>query len=210
MDLNGVDSLVAAAFGALGVIFVGAFVGLVVICRKQHQRKRWSRLDNRSMKKNKNEHELAMALGDIGLNNALEQIISDQQWVDDASGLIPHCLVILRTCHGLTERLATLAMGPSVKRFSNRLTDAAKRIPSRVDDVVQAMYPPLDARLLEARVAALVLAVGQLALLTQSAIGSHVEWIDECLEEMDKHLLLLRNVSQEKENSIRPEMTAFV
>lgn len=147
----------------------------------------------RSIKKKRPEPELAMTLGDIGLSSALEQILNDEQWVDDASGLIPHCLAVLRTCHSLTERLANLAMGPGIKNSADRLIEAAKRIPSRVDDVVQAMYPPLDPRLLEARAAALVLAVGQLALLAQSTVGTTKSWIDESLQEMDKNLLVIRN-----------------
>lgn len=53
------------------------------------------------------------------------------------------------------------------------------------------MYPPLDARLLEARLSALVMAVGQLALLAQSISGrDQLDWIDEKLNDMDKHLLV--------------------
>lgn len=33
------------------------------------------------------EPELALALNDIGLGSALEQILGDEQWVDDASGM---------------------------------------------------------------------------------------------------------------------------
>lgn len=39
-----------------------------------------------------------------------EEILTDEQWVDDATGLIPHCLAILKTCRYLTERLTALAM----------------------------------------------------------------------------------------------------
>lgn len=54
------------------------------------------------------------------------------------------------------------------------------------------MYPPLDPRLLEARLSALVLAIGQLALLAQSNLDRHyLDWIDECLIEMDRHLLVI-------------------
>lgn len=59
---------------------------------------------------------------------------------------------------------------------------------------VRSMYPPLDPRLLEARLSALVLAVGQLALLAQSILERHhLDWIDECLIEMDNHLLVNYN-----------------
>lgn len=82
------------------------------------------------------EADLTLALTDIGLSNALDHILNDEQWVDDASGLIPHCLAVLRTCHTLTERLANLAMRPMGMRGStDRLIEAAKRVPFRVDDV---------------------------------------------------------------------------
>lgn len=81
----------------------------------------------------------------------------------------------------------------SVKGSTSRLIEATKRVPYRVDDVVRSMYPPLDARLLEARLAALVLAVGQVALLTQNVSvtpDQYLDWIDDSLNEMDEHLMV--------------------
>lgn len=82
----------------------------------------------------------------------------------------------------------------SLKTSTGRLIEAIKRVSYRVDDVVASMYPPLDARLLEARLAALVLAVGQVALLTQSVSLSpeneYFDWIADELSEMDNHLLV--------------------
>lgn len=149
---------------------------------------------------------MALALNDIGLGSALEQILCDEQWMDDASGAIPHCLAILRTCLALTKRLAELAsMRPIASGLTtNRLIEATKRIPARVDDVGRSMHPPFDVRLLEARLAALVLAVGQVALLTQSvampiAGGSAVEqWCDDGLADMDRHLLVLRQIADQQ------------
>lgn len=153
----------------------------------------------------KPKQEIELALNDINLGNALEQIINDEQWVDDASGLIPHCLAILRTCHHLTERLATIIVGPpGIKGSTNRIIQSAKRVPPRVDDVVRSMYPPLDAKLLEARTLALVLAVGQLALLTQNLLNSDekLHWIDVNLEELDNLLIILRkSVHDVEENT---------
>ncbi|XP_055390464.1 transmembrane protein 98-like [Condylostylus longicornis] len=203
MENQAMDLTIAAAIGALAAIFFGALIALVLVCKNSRKKQNWERLDYNStnLKKNKKrkEPELALALCDIGLGTALEQIINNQQWVDDVSGLIPHCLSILRTCHSLTEMLAKLAMtkGPVLKDSANRLIEAARRIPSRVDDVVQAMYPPLDPRLLEARMAALVLAVGQLALLTQSTVGVNNSWIDKSLQEMDQLLTVLREACSE-------------
>lgn len=49
-----------------------------------------------------------LELGEVNLN--FDDILSDEQWIDDATGLIPHCLAILKTCRYLAERLTALAM----------------------------------------------------------------------------------------------------
>lgn len=57
--------------------------------------------------------------------------------------------------------------------------------------MVRSMYPPLDPRLLEARAAALTLAVSHLALIARYECqqrGKTLSWIDKSLAEMDGHL----------------------
>lgn len=58
------------------------------------------------------EPDAEVELGEVRLNTDLEQILADEQWIDDATGLVPHCLALLKICHTLTERLTALAMGP--------------------------------------------------------------------------------------------------
>lgn len=74
------------------------------------------------------------------------------------------------------------------------LFKSAKRISSRVDDMVRSMYPPLDPRLLEARAAALTLAVTHLALITRYECGQKekhsLHWIDKSLQDMDSHMIV--------------------
>jgi hypothetical protein len=60
---------------------------------------------------------------------------------------------------------------------------------------VRSMYPPLDARLLEARTAALALAVAHLALVTRYGCSTgrssrRLAWIDQALTDMEPHLLV--------------------
>lgn len=68
---------------------------------------------------------------------------------------MPHCLAILKVAHLLTEKLVNVTLSNAQQlQFPETLTDlvsVARRIGSRVDDVVRSMYPPLDPRLLEAR-----------------------------------------------------------
>lgn len=55
---------------------------------------------------------------------------------------------------------------------------------------MNAIQPPLDAQLLEARSAALILSVSHLALLIKNACrrkGS-LEWIDQALANMEVHM----------------------
>lgn len=69
----------------------------------------------------------------------------------------------------------------------------ARKITPRADDVVRSMYPPLDVCLLEARVAALILAVTHLALVSKHELfknKSKLSWIDEALTEMNSHSLV--------------------
>lgn len=58
------------------------------------------------------EPDAELELGDVCLHPDIKEILADEQWVDDATGLVPHTLAVLRACHKLTERLAALAMGP--------------------------------------------------------------------------------------------------
>lgn len=61
----------------------------------------------------------------------------------------------------------------------------------------------MDARLLEARVAALVLAVTHLALVTKHGVpksqARKLTFIDQALNDMDSHLLILRNAALAQE-----------
>lgn len=64
--------------------------------------------------------------------------------------------------------------------------------------MVRSMYPPLDPRLLEARAAALTLAVTHLALLAKYECGQKERhgliWIDKSLEDMDSHMIVSKSI----------------
>nr|CAH7712204.1 unnamed protein product [Callosobruchus chinensis] len=203
------EMVAAVAFGVLSAIFISAFVILIVICKRQKYYVKKSIFDTHH-EATRPEKQLIesdgletsdMELGAVTVN--FEEILTDEQWIDDATGLIPHCLAILKTCRYLTERLTALAMNstPLSGNFTQivEVKLSAKRISSKVDDMVRSMYPPLDPRLLEARAAALTLAVTHLALIAKYECGqkdkSGLVWIDSSLEEMDGHLLFLREAS---------------
>ena len=75
------------------------------------------------------------------------------------SCVAPDCLAILKIVHELTERLIRGTLQTAARQqqllqspdILTQLVTVARRIGPRVDDVVNALYPPLDPRLLEAR-----------------------------------------------------------
>ncbi|KAJ8973489.1 hypothetical protein NQ317_018762 [Molorchus minor] len=206
------EMIAAIAFGVLSAIFISAFVILVVICRRQKLIYKTTYIDaqndtSRPEKQLIEPEKPELELGEVNLN--FDDILTNEQWIDDATGLIPHCLSILKNCRYLTERLTTLAMSSTpISGNFGQIVDSAKGISRRVDDMVRSMYPPLDPRLLEARAAALTLAVTHLALIAKYECGqkdkSGLYWIDTSLDEMDSHMSFLREaaMSQETVNKI--------
>lgn len=140
-----------------------------------------------------------MELDDVRLHPNIDQILSDTQWVDDATGLIPHCLAVLKGCHHLTERLVAATMA-ALPRFSEadqrlRLAEIGRTAPTispRVDDVVEAMYPPLDPRLLESRCLSLLLSVSRFAIVITYTCAIRGQWIDDELKGLEMQLKVSR------------------
>ncbi|KAL4221894.1 Transmembrane protein 98 [Mactra antiquata] len=205
------ETVVAVAIGVLVTIFLLSFVVLILVCRhrycrrtdhisQQHSdnRPNVQLIDEEPCSRSKSELEL----DEVDISNPkLDEILKDDSWVYDATGLVPHCISILKTCHLLTERLVGMTMRNSDQIHTQEmLTDiviVAKRINPRVDEVVQSMYPPLDARLLEARCTALVLSVSHLVLVTKHAckFSNNFDWIDQTLADIEEHLKILQDAS---------------
>lgn len=204
------DLVVAIAIGVLATVFLGALLALLFVCR---HRCRSSDLITQQHKDSQPDVHLIGAadgshqsvsdveMDDVQFNPRLEEILNNEQWIDDATGLIPHCLSILKTCHHLTEKLVGMTMGNAqnirTQETQTDLVTIAKRISPRVDEVVKSMYPPLDPRLLEARCTALVLSVSHLVMVTKNAchMSGVLDWIDQSLADVEDHLRILREAS---------------
>ncbi|PVD30621.1 hypothetical protein C0Q70_09894 [Pomacea canaliculata] len=204
------DLVVAIAIGVLSAVFLGALLALVFVCRQRCRRPDFiteqhkeTRPDVQLIGSADGISQLAsdVEMDDVQFNPHLEEILDNEQWVDDATGLIPHCLSILKTCHHLTEKLVGMTMGNAqnirTQETQTDLVTIAKRISPRVDEVVKSMYPPLDPRLLEARCTALVLSVSHLVLVTKNAchMSGVLDWIDQSLADVEDHLRVLREAS---------------
>ncbi|XP_052614083.1 transmembrane protein 98 [Peromyscus californicus insignis] len=212
------ETVVIVAIGVLATIFLASFAALVVVCRQRYCRPRdlLQRYDSKpivdligAMETQSEPSELE--LDDVVITNPhIEAILENEDWIEDASGLMSHCIAILKICHTLTEKLVAMTMGSGAKmKTSASVSDiivVAKRISPRVDDVVKSMYPPLDPKLLDARTTALLLSVSHLVLVTRNAchLSGGLDWIDQSLSAAEEHLEVLREaaLASEPEKSL--------
>lgn len=201
------------AIGVLATIFLASFVALVVVCRQRYCRTKnlLTHYNNKptvdligAMETQSEPSELE--LDDVVITNPqIEAILEDEDWIEDASGLVSHCISILKICHTLTERLVAMTMGSGAKMKSpsslSEIIIVAKRISPRVDDVVRSMYPPLDPKLLDARTTALLLSVSHLVLVTKNAchLSVGLDWIDQSLSAAEEHMQVLREAAMATE-----------
>ncbi|TFJ98567.1 carbohydrate sulfotransferase 6-like [Platysternon megacephalum] len=220
------ETVVIVAIGVLATIFLASFVALVVVCRQRYCRPKdlLNHYDTKpivdligAMETQSEPSELE--LDDVVITNPhIEAILENEDWIEDASGLVSHCIAILKICHTLTEKLVAMTMGSGARMKSPAsLSDiivVAKRISPRVDDVVRSMYPPLDPKLLDARTTALLLSVSHLVLVTRNAchLTSGMDWIDQSLSAAEEHMTVLREaaLATEPERSIAGGAESFL
>ncbi|XP_018010965.1 transmembrane protein 98 [Hyalella azteca] len=217
--LEPMDKLGAVALGVLLVAFVGATVAVVFICCRRQGLRRAStshQIFNHAFRKPQvmliddsvtpiaeSERYSNLELEDVKLAPQIKRILNDVQWVDDATGIVPHCLAILKLCHYLTERLVASAVDPLTQPQISRIIEASRRVSLRVDDVARAMYSSLDPRLLEARFTALVLTLALLTAhthpfspITGATPRSFLQRdIADALAEMERHVQVLREAA---------------
>nr|XP_033775213.1 transmembrane protein 98 [Geotrypetes seraphini]XP_033775214.1 transmembrane protein 98 [Geotrypetes seraphini] len=212
------ETVVIVAIGVLATIFLASFVALVVVCRQRycrskdllHQFGTKPTVDLIGAMETQSEPS-ELELDDVVITNPhIEAILENEDWVEDASGLMSHCIAILKICHMLTEKLVAMTMGTGAKIKSpaslGDIIVVAKRISPRVDDVVRSMYPPLDPKLLDARTTALLLSVSHLVLVTRNAchLTGGMDWIDQSLSAAEEHMAVLREaaIASESERTL--------
>lgn len=201
----GMETVVVVAIAVLTLVFVGSLVALLAICYHRYLKRRslFKHLTNSIPDVNLINGVNGVELDDVQIHPEIDKILADARWVDDATGLIPHCLAILKSCHHFTERLvgATMSLLPRYEEADQQkklwdIIKVAQRISPRVDDVVQSMYPPLDPRLLEARCLSLVLSVVQLSLVIRYSINPNISWIETSVAELEESWKVLREAGQ--------------
>ncbi|TDH03225.1 hypothetical protein EPR50_G00160760 [Perca flavescens] len=104
------ETVVIVAIGVLATIFLASFVALVVVCRHRycHPHHLLHHFDSKptvdligAMETQSEPSELE--LDDVVITNPhIEAILENEDWIEDASGLVSHCISILKATEFLT------------------------------------------------------------------------------------------------------------
>uniref|UniRef100_A0A8C5Q6N8 Transmembrane protein 98 n=1 Tax=Leptobrachium leishanense TaxID=445787 RepID=A0A8C5Q6N8_9ANUR len=183
------ETVVIVAIGVLATIFLASFVALVVVCRQRYCRTKnlLTNYNNKptidligAMETQSEPSELE--LDDVVITNPqIEAILEDEDWIEDASGLVSHCIAILKICHTLTEKLVAMTMGSGAKM----------KTPASLGDII------IVAKRIGPRTTALLLSVSHLVLVTKNACHLTVgmDWIDKSMSAAEEHMAVLREAA---------------
>ena len=207
------STIAVAAVCVLAVIFVLCFAGVVFMCYQRYNRQRLSIMNEDETSMNQtvltfDDNVLEADSSNLELeyvvtcdNGTIHHLLETEQWANDVHGVIPHCIAILKMCREITEKLVKVASDNNHQNIHpshlNEIIVVAKCITARVDDVMQAISPPIKTKQLEACSTALIYSVQHLALLLQNTCQSFdsSEWIDSAMENLAQHMKILQNAS---------------
>lgn len=233
------ELVVLVAIGVLLIIFVGSLLALILLCRhrraqanaagwlnEQKPMLKYSRDGMSEGLGNEMNPNIESEVDDmLQLSPNIAKILQDNDWIYDASGLVHHSLAILRICHQITDQLSGLTFNPvpNNQEAVDDVRDWTRRIMPRVDDLVRTMYlcsrrgvqVGLQATLLEARAAALVMAVSGVttsfrAAYPRAAANGELTWLRTAIHEMEQHLEALRLAAEHEENAQREKVEVIM
>ncbi|VDM24919.1 unnamed protein product [Toxocara canis] len=138
------------------------------------------------------------------------QVLDSNQWIYDVTGMLQHCVAILKLCHATIEKLSSVPLTAISPQLNDSILRATNRIMPRFDDLLRAMAAnqacssvifgdAVDIRILEARASSLVSVCWALASPFTIVSCKNVEAIDGALREMENHVEALRLVVEQAE-----------
>uniref|UniRef100_A0A0K0CZY4 Transmembrane protein 98 n=1 Tax=Angiostrongylus cantonensis TaxID=6313 RepID=A0A0K0CZY4_ANGCA len=120
----------------------------------------------------------------VRTNNVDSQTLDKNSWVYDVTGLLQHCVAVLRLCHQLTDQLAAIPLQHASPQLSHMLIRN------------EYVLLQVDIRVLEARATALATVCWALYLPFSLISQKYRESMGEPLQQMDHHLSALRQAAE--------------
>lgn len=192
------DIVVFLALTVLAAVFVVSLLVLLVMCQRRRMQIRTFKLASTSK-----SSRFSKLRGDdldghiMQLSPLIAQTLDKNSWVYDVTGLLQHCVAVLRLCHQLTDQLAAIPLQHASPQLSHMLRQATLRVMPRFDDLLSAVASPaVDIRVLEARATALATVCWALYLPFSLISQKYRESMGEPLQQMDHHLSALRQAAE--------------
>ncbi|VDO46266.1 unnamed protein product [Onchocerca flexuosa] len=194
------EIVVYLALFVLASVFCFSSIILIIMCRRRAQAKErlHAAMTSLRLSKVRNENvESVMQLGPL-----IAQVLDNNQWIYDVSGMLQHCVVILKLCHALTEKLSIIQLNSIAPKLNEQVVTATARIMPRFDDLIRTVAASqIDVRLLEARASSLVSACWALAFPFTVISPKHMDSFDGILNEMEDHVEALRLIVRHMEEN---------
>uniref|UniRef100_A0A915Q161 Transmembrane protein 98 n=1 Tax=Setaria digitata TaxID=48799 RepID=A0A915Q161_9BILA len=194
------EVVVYLALFVLASVFCFSSFILAVMCRRRAQtnkRLRTTMTSLRFTKLNNENVESVLQLGPL-----IAQVLDSNQWIYDVSGMLQHCVVVLKLCHALTEKLSIIQLNSIPPKLNEQIVTATARIMPRFDDLIRTVAAnQVDVRLLEARASSLVSACWALAFPFTVISPKHMDSLDGILNEMEDHVEALRLIVRHMEEN---------
>uniref|UniRef100_A0A1I7X1X3 Tr-type G domain-containing protein n=1 Tax=Heterorhabditis bacteriophora TaxID=37862 RepID=A0A1I7X1X3_HETBA len=118
------DVVVYLALAVLAAVFVVSLIVLLLMCQRR-------RMQSRSFK-------VSFIFKTIVSS---PQVLDRNNWVYDVSGVLQHCVALLRLCHTLTDKLSAVPLHHA-PHLNDLLCEATLRVMPRFDDLLGAVASP--------------------------------------------------------------------
>uniref|UniRef100_A0A0K0FZW4 Transmembrane protein 98 n=1 Tax=Strongyloides venezuelensis TaxID=75913 RepID=A0A0K0FZW4_STRVS len=184
------DPAVALALIVLAVVFLISFSILVVMCRSRYQYKRFLKSKRNGFNKLNQDNWDEM----IQLSPLISQALDNNPWLGDATGILQHCVSILRLCHQLTETLSKVPSNELLPMYSDSISVSTQRILRDFDYFLKTLgQKNADLAVIEARACALISSSFALTIPFSLMFPKSKDSCNAFITEMENHINVLKS-----------------
>uniref|UniRef100_A0AC34PXK0 Transmembrane protein 98 n=1 Tax=Panagrolaimus sp. JU765 TaxID=591449 RepID=A0AC34PXK0_9BILA len=200
------DVVVILAITVLAFVFILSLIILIIMCKRRCDNARG--FPGYSLRFSKLRQDNVDDV--IQLSPHISQALDNNQWIYDVSGILEHCVAVLKLCHTLTDKLAKIPLNSISPQLNEVICQATARVVPRFDDLLKSMAAPnVDVRLIEARMVALVTTCWSLVSPFYLMNPKYKEVFGSIIREMEGHQRFLQlAVEHATENAKLAESSA--
>lgn len=190
------DVVVYLALAVLGAVFLFSLLILIVMCRRRYDYGRF--LEAQSLRFSKLQSQNCDDVVELGPH--ISHALDNNLWVYEVTGVLQHCVAVLKLCHHLTDQLAKIPLNQINPQLNEIICQATSQVTPRFDALLRSLAgESIDIRLTEARVSALVSACWSLLVPFYLINPKFKEVFGGVLKEMQAHQQVLQLAVEQAE-----------